>query len=426
MTYQEVLDYLYSQLPMYQKQGKTAFKKDLSNTLALCELLDNPQDAIKTVHIAGTNGKGSTAHSLASVLKEAGYKTGLYTSPHLKDYRDRIRVNGDMIPEEAVITFVEHIRSAINDIQPSFFELTVAMALDYFRKQEVAIAIIETGLGGRLDSTNVITPLISVITSIGLDHMDLLGDTLEAIAGEKAGIIKPGIPVVLPKELPGDTKSIFLRHASEKNSSVNTRAEQYSCTPTAQGVTVYRQKDQLLEKLTPGIRGIYFLRNLPTVLEAIEELRLAGFSISEANVIDGIEKISTNTGLKGRWQKLGDNPLMITDVGHNTDGWKDILAHMATIEFRQLHIVLGMVADKEADTIFDLLPSDAIYYLCEPNIPRAMPVRKLAEHARKAGFTYTTVGDVNECIDLARQNAGKDDFIFIGGSTFVVAEIKDL
>lgn len=426
MTYQEVLDYLYSQLPMYQRQGSTAFKKDLSNTLALCDFLGNPQQKIRSIHIAGTNGKGSTAHSLASVLQQAGYKTGLYTSPHLKDYRERIRINGEMISEEAVIAFVEKIKTKVSEILPSFFEMTVAMAFDHFANEQVDIAVIETGLGGRLDSTNVLIPVLSVITSIGLDHTKFLGDTLEAIAGEKAGIIKQGVPVVLPKHLPGKTREVFMNYAAQSNSRVNDEAVQYNCQYEGDEILVLKNDTDLQIRFIPDIKGFHYLRNLPTVLESVEELRKAGFAIEKKQIIGGLSGIGLNTGLKGRWQKLGDRPTVITDVGHNVDGWTEILNQLSQIDHRQLHIVLGMVDDKDTDELFDLLPSDAIYYLCEMKIPRAMPLATLAEKARQAGFTYSAIGDVNECIAKARELATDNDLIFIGGSTFVVAEIKDL
>ncbi|MEL6559231.1 MAG: folylpolyglutamate synthase/dihydrofolate synthase family protein [Bacteroidota bacterium] len=427
MTYDQVLDYLFSQLPMYQKQGKAAFKKDLTNIIALSEILGNPHQQFKSVHLAGTNGKGSCAHSIASVLQEAGYKVGLYTSPHLKDYRERIRINGEMISEEAVISFVETIRDAIRDISPSFFEITVAMAFDYFAREKVDIAIIETGLGGRLDSTNILMPELSVITSIGMDHMQMLGDTVEKIAGEKAGIIKPGVPVVLPKGLQASVKSVFEQKALLEESPLNTNADSYSIEKNTNGSLAVSQNGQIsFPNLIPGIKGNFYLKNLPTIIESINELKKRGFSISDAHLIDGIRQVVTNTGLKGRWQKLIENPLVITDVGHNEDGWNEILNQFEELKFRQLHIVLGMVSDKEVDEIFDLLPSDAIYYLCEPNIVRAMPVERLVEGAIRSGFTYTVCKDVNDCIEKARSFAIADDFIFVGGSTFVVAEINDL
>lgn len=427
MTYDQVIDYLFSQLPMYQKQGKAAFKKDLTNIIALSELLGNPHQQFKSVHLAGTNGKGSCAHSIASVLQEAGYRVGLYTSPHLKDYRERIRINGEMISEQAVISFVEEIQDAINDISPSFFEITVAMAFHYFANEKVDIAIVETGLGGRLDSTNIITPELSVITSIGMDHMQMLGDTLEKIAGEKAGIIKPGVPVVLPKGLRTSVKSVFEQKAKSETSRINADTGDYSIEKNFDGSVKIRQSGQIsYENLTPGIKGNFYLKNLPTIIESIKELNKIGFSVSDTHMIDGIRQVVANTGLKGRWQKLGENPLVITDVGHNEDGWNEILNQFEELTFRQLHIVLGMVSDKAVNDIFDLLPSDAIYYLCEPNIARAMPIERLATGAKKSGFTYTVCKDVNDCIEKARRFAVADDLIFIGGSTFVVAEINDL
>ena len=427
MTYDQVLDYLFSQLPMYQRQGQSAFKKDLTNTIALSEFLGNPHQKFKSVHLAGTNGKGSSAHSIASVLQEAGYKVGLYTSPHLKDYRERIRINGEMISETAVISFVEKVRSTVNDISPSFFELSVAMAFEYFANEKVDIAIIETGLGGRLDSTNIITPEVSVITSIGMDHMNMLGDTLEKIAGEKAGIIKPGVPVVLPKGFKQSVRSVFEQKAKSEGSLINADSEQYRIEKNTEGsLTIYQNDKISFSDIIPGIKGNFYLKNIPTIIESIKELKKNGYNIDDVHIKNGIENVVVNTGLKGRWQKLGENPLIITDVGHNEEGWNEILNQFKELTFRQLHIVLGMVSDKEIDKIFDLLPSDAIYYLCEPNIVRAMPVERLAASARKSGFTYIVCKDVNECIEKARRFAVAEDFIYIGGSTFVVAEINDL
>ncbi len=426
MTYEEVLDYMYSQLPMYQKQGKSAFKKDLSNTLTLCNALDNPQEKFKSVHLAGTNGKGSTAHSIASVLQEAGYKVGLYTSPHLKDYRERIKVNGNMISEEAVVSFVDRIDETIKTIEPSFFEITVAMAFDYFASEQVDIAVIETGLGGRLDSTNIITPLLSVITSIGMDHMNMLGDTLELIAGEKAGIIKKGVPVILPQNLSKSVETVFLNKANSMQSAVNVNSNYYRFSKLEDGVNVYFEEAILINNLQPEIKGQFYLKNLPTIIGLVKELNKAGYSIDKEHLIQGIEKAVSNTGLKGRWQKLNKTPEIIADIGHNVDGWNEILKQLNFIKFGRLHIVLGLVSDKNIKEIFDLLPTDAIYYLCEPKIPRAMPVEKLAECARLSGFTYTVCKDVNESIEKAKRFALEQDFIFVGGSTFVVAEIKEL
>lgn len=426
MTYEQVLDYLYSQLPMYQKQGKSAYIKDLSNTIALCAALDNPERKFRSIHIAGTNGKGSTAHTIASILQEAGYKTGLYTSPHLKDYRERIRINGEMISEEAVISFIERIDETIKNIEPSFFEITVAMAFDYFANEKIDIAVIETGLGGRLDSTNIINPLLSVITSIGMDHMNILGDTLELIAGEKAGIIKKEVPVVLPQYLPDGIESVFLSKAKTLNSFVNRSSDYYSILSSENRINVRFNNELYIEGLIPDIKGNYYLKNLPTIFASINELNKTNFTISKEQVIEGIVKTASNTGIKGRWQILGSKPLVITDIGHNVDGWNEILNQLNELNFRKLHLVVGMVNDKKIDDIFDLLPSDAIYYLCEPNIPRAMPVSKLAEYARLVGFTYTVCKDVNKSIEKAKSFASDDDLIFIGGSTFVVAEIIDL
>ena len=403
MTYEEVLKYLFEELPMYQQQGKTAFKADLSNIIQFCEALGNPHLKFKSVHIAGTNGKGSTAHGMASVLQEAGYRTGLYTSPHLKDYRERIRINGEMISQDAVVDFVTAQRSSIDEIHPSFFEFTVALAFHHFAEQQVDIAVIETGLGGRLDSTNIVTPEISVITSIGLDHTHILGDTVVKIAGEKAGIIKNGVPVVLPKELPKGTREVFTEKADTLQAPVNQETQSYKLELSGQMVNCFKDGNVILTGLRPGIKGRHFLKNLPTVIESVMELRKLHYQMTDDQLKTGIERIVENTGLKGRWQQLAHQPDVIADVGHNPDGWSELLGQIAAGNYGSIHFVIGMVNDKAVEEILDLLPFNALYYLCEPKIPRAMPVEQLAASVRKAGFSYTVVKDVNECIDRARR-----------------------
>ncbi len=423
--YQETLDFLYSQLPMYQRQGASAYKADLNNTIALCEFCGHPENSFKSIHIAGTNGKGTTAHTIASILQEAGYKTGLYTSPHLKDFRERIRIDGKMVPEDFVVNFTDQLETAINSIKPSFFEITVLMAFEYFKQEEVDIAIIETGMGGRLDSTNVITPLVSVITSIGYDHMQFLGETLEEIAGEKAEIIKPGVPVVLGDFGNQSVKEVFFRKAISVGSGINDLSFQYSFKTFDNGKLQVSGPTKL-EAVEPAIKGKYYLKNLPIALEAISELKKQGFSISEKAIIQGLESVLENTGLKGRWQQLGNEPIIITDVGHNEDGLKFISTQLRTYKFNNLHLVLGTVSDKNLSKLFSFFPADAFYYFCQPDVPRGMPVEQLVKFGKDRNLRFKALESVNEAIRSAKNEAEKDDLIFIGGSTFVVAEIEDL
>jgi dihydrofolate synthase/folylpolyglutamate synthase len=423
--YQETLDFLYSQLPMYQRQGASAYKADLNNTIALCEFCGHPENTFKSVHIAGTNGKGTTAHTIASILQEAGYKTGLYTSPHLKDFRERIRIDGKMVPEEFVVNFTDQLETAINSIKPSFFEITVLMAFEHFKQEEVDIAIIETGMGGRLDSTNVITPLVSVITSIGYDHMQFLGETLEEIAGEKAEIIKPGVPVVLGDFGNQSVKEVFFRKAISVGSGINDLSSQYSFK-TFDNEKLQVSGPTRLEAVEPAIKGKYYLKNLPIALEAISELKKQGFLISEKAIIQGLESVLENTGLKGRWQQLGNEPTIITDVGHNEDGLKFISTQLRTYKFNNLLLVLGTVSDKNLSKLFSFFPADAFYYFCQPDVPRGMPVEQLVKFGKDCNLRFKAFESVNEAIRSAKNEAEKDDLIFIGGSTFVVAEIEDL
>ncbi len=426
MTYQAVMDYLYSQLPMFQKQGEKAYKADLSNIIALCERLGNPQNKFRSVHIAGTNGKGTTAHTLASILQEAGYSTGLYTSPHLKDYRERIRLNGEMISQEYVVDFVSSQKELIEDLKPSFFEISVAMAFAYFRDSQVDIAIIETGLGGRLDSTNIIKPLVSTITSIGMDHAHVLGNTLKQIAKEKAGIIKQDTPVVLPKDLPEGIREVFMEVANERRSNVNNQTIDYVITSSHMPVDISKKGQLIFTSLTLGVKGNYYLKNIPTIIETVEELRKQGFIIQNDQLANGISLVARNTGLKGRWQELMTSPKVIADLGHNEDGWNEILYQLSHTSYKQLRIVLGMVNDKEISKIFDLLPLTAKYYLCEPKIPRAMALDNLKKEALDKSFDFVTCSDVNDCLNLAISESSDNDLVFVGGSTFVVAEIEAL
>jgi dihydrofolate synthase/folylpolyglutamate synthase len=424
-SYTQVLDFLYATLPMYQRVGASAFKKDLTNTLELCRVLDNPQHKFKSVHVAGTNGKGSSSHMIASVLQEAGYKTGLYTSPHLKSFTERIRINGKAISEEAVVGFVNRMRSAIERVKPSFFETTVAMAFDYFAQQQVDIAVVEVGLGGRLDSTNVITPLISLITNIGYDHTDLLGDTLEQIASEKAGIIKPGIPVVI-SERQKETKQVFLSKAKHCNAPISFAEDLFSITKTGSGYRVEREGKIRFEEVKLPLLGKYQQKNLYGVLAVLDVLRTEGLLVTDSQICLGLERVVTNTGLKGRWQVLAERPLTICDTAHNAEGVREVVSQLAVQHYRTLYVVLGMVKDKRHESILTLLPKSAYYFFCQPAIPRALDAHALAAMASQFGLTGVVVPNVNRAIAEAKRVAGQEDLIFIGGSTFVVAEINGL
>ena len=405
MNYQETINWMFNQLPMYQLQGASAYKKDLTNIHLLVNHLDNPQKNLKCIHVAGTNGKGSTSHMLASILQETGYKVGLYTSPHLKDFRERIKINGLEISEDFVCDFINTNKAFFEANEMSFFEMTVGLALDYFAKEKVDIAIIEVGMGGRLDATNIITPLVSVITNIGLDHTQFLGNTLEAIAYEKAGIIKPGIPVVIGEYTP-ETKPVFLAKAKE------TRSE------------IYFASDLIPETYPSDLIGDYQAHNKKTVVQTISILNSQRtFKISEANIKSGLLKVVKNTGLEGRWQQLGEFPKIICDTAHNKNGLEIVMKQIQKEKFDTLHIVLGVVNDKDLDEILPLFPSDAIYYFCKPNIPRGLDAAILQEEARKNHLLGDTHPSVADAYNKALQTATMSDFIYIGGSTFVVAEI---
>jgi len=429
VNYKETLDFLYSQLPMFQRIGPAAYKTDLTNTSRICERLSNPQDGIRFVHIAGTNGKGSASHFLAAILQKAGYKTGLYTSPHLKDFRERIRINGEMISEEEVTAFVEENRDRLYDIHPSFFEYTFGMALEHFRKNEVDIAILETGMGGRLDSTNIVKPLLSVITNIGMDHTAFLGDTMEKIAREKAGIIKPGIPVVIGKsqeKVSGTFKDTAMKAGSPivfadlhyrfiragKISGPGELEMEFEETYTGEKI-----------KLLSGLPGKYQAENLPAVLESCRMLNEMGFKLSGENIQTGIKEVRSLTGITGRWQVLKTLPLVICDIGHNEDGMKAVLEQLKAMEYRDLHIVFGTVGDKDPSNILKLLPGEATYYFCRAKIPRAMNEYTLKEHATRAGLEGQAYESVEKAYSDAMKNASEKDLVFIGGSTFVVAEV---
>lgn len=405
MNYQETINWMFNQLPMYQLQGASAYKKDLTNAYLLANHLDNPEKKLKCIHVAGTNGKGSTSHMLASIFQEAGYTVGLYTSPHLKDYRERIKIDGVEISEEFVCEFINKNKSFFEANDMSFFEMTVGLAFDYFAKEKVDIAIIEVGMGGRLDATNIITPLVSVITNIALDHTQFLGNTLEAIAFEKAGIIKPGIPVVIG-EYTEETKPVFLERTKENNSEIFFASELVS------------------HDYPSDLIGDYQVHNKKTVLQAIAVLNSQKeFEIDETDIKSGLLNVGKNTELKGRWQKLGEFPKIICDTAHNKNGLEIVMKQIQKEKYDTLHIVLGVVNDKDLDEVLPLFPANAKYYFCKPDIPRGLEAALLQEKAQKFNLKGNAYLSVTEAYDTSRNIATKNDFIFVGGSTFVVAEL---
>jgi dihydrofolate synthase / folylpolyglutamate synthase len=428
MTYQETLEYLYSQLPMFQRIGKAAYKADLATTIALDEYFGHPHSRFKTIHVAGTNGKGSVSHMLAAVLQEAGYKTGLYTSPHLKDFRERIRINGEIVKEKYVIDFVDRHRNIFEKLSPSFFEMTVAMAFEYFASENIEIAVVETGMGGRLDSTNIINPLVSVITNIGMDHTEFLGDTLALIAKEKAGIIKPGIPLVIG-ELQEEIKEVFTDYARGKASEITFASEIYKCDYamlTQQGFQSFyisREGKPAYEKLETDLLGFYQQKNVITVLQAIKVLNDSGMKISRECIFCGLKHAGKKTGLLGRWQIIGNNPKIVCDTAHNSEGIKMVMSQIMATPFKKLHMVIGFVSDKNISKILSSFPPDAAYYFTRASIPRALDHRKLRSMAIDTGLAGEAYKTVKEAVNAAKRQAGEDDLIFIGGSTFVVAEI---
>jgi dihydrofolate synthase/folylpolyglutamate synthase len=430
MNYPEVLEFLYSQLPMFHRIGSAAYKDNLDNTIRLDELFGHPHQSFKTIHVAGTNGKGSVSHMLASVLQEAGYKTGLYTSPHLKDFRERIRVNGELIPEENVVLFTEQYlkKNEFEKMEPSFFELTVSMAFDYFRLQEVDVAVIEVGLGGRLDSTNIITSEVSVITNISFDHMALLGNTLPLIAAEKAGIIKKNVPVVIGESSP-ETDFVFNEIADQMNAPICFADREYSADYSMlaingkQSLNV-RKKDVLAyPDLQLDLLGIYQRHNVATVLKTIDILNQKGWNLHEEFIRPGLVNVIRNTGLMGRWQIIGHNPLTICDTGHNPAGIKIVLEQINQTVWKELHLVIGMVNDKDQDEVLALLPVQAHYYFTKAAIPRAADPEELAAKAQKFGLVGKCYSSVREALSAALEKAGQNDLVFVGGSTFVVAEV---
>ncbi|HTJ11266.1 MAG TPA: folylpolyglutamate synthase/dihydrofolate synthase family protein [Dinghuibacter sp.] len=427
MNYLETVDYLFTRLPMFSRVGAAAYKADLSNTVALCEVLENPELRFKSIHIAGTNGKGSVSHMLAAILQSAGYHTGLYTSPHLHDFRERIKVDGKEIDEDFVVDFVSHIQPHIDKIDPSFFEITVAMAFDYFANQEVDIAVIETGLGGRLDSTNVITPELAIITNIGYDHMHLLGDTLEKIATEKAGIIKRDIPVVIG-EFREATGPLFNRKAREKKAPISfADRERVATNWDFEGhdmkVEVTIRHTDIKDFYTLDLTGLYQTKNLVTVLQAVHQLRERGWKISDAALREGLAKTRTLTGLHGRWEHVHEHPSVILDVAHNEDGIRELVRQLEVTTFHQLHVIMGMVKDKDVRSVLEILPRDAHYYFTQAPIPRALAAEDLWAAAEEAGLSGQSYPDVNTALKEALGRAHKDDLVLVCGSVFVVGEV---
>ncbi|MEY8861406.1 folylpolyglutamate synthase/dihydrofolate synthase family protein [Tenacibaculum singaporense] len=401
MTYQQVLDWMFAQLPMYQRQGQSAFKKDLANIVALCEELDNPQKKFKTIHVGGTNGKGSTSHMIASILQEAGYKVGLYTSPHLKNFTERIRINGEEMLKESVVTFIEKNKVFLEKQGLSFFEMTVGMAFEEFANQKVDVAVIEVGLGGRLDSTNIILPEVSVITNIGLDHTQFLGETLPEIAFEKAGIIKKNIPVVIG-ERQKETEKVFIAKAKECNTLIVFASDKK-------------------QNYTTDLLGEYQKHNVTTAVTAIEQLK--EFTIKEENIKNGLLNVVKNTNLKGRWQLLQEHPKVICDTAHNKEGLFYTLQQLKKENYKELHIVLGVVSDKNLSEVLPMFPKNANYYYCKPNIPRGLLADELKVQANEFNLVGEVFDSVSQAFEKAKANASRGDVIYVGGSTFVVAEI---
>lgn len=428
MNYNETINWMFNKLPMYQRIGAAAYKADLNSTIKILDYLNNPQDNFKSVHIAGTNGKGSVSHSLASVFQEAGYKTGLYTSPHLRDFRERIRINGNMIPENNVVEFIDKHKNKLEELELSFFEMTVAMAFDYFKNEKVDIAIIEVGMGGRLDSTNIIKPELSIITNISLDHVKFLGDSEDKIAVEKAGIIKKMIPVVIG-ETQIKTKDVFIEKAKAENSEIFFADKIFQCERITendildyQSFNIYKNNKEYINELKFPLLGNYQNKNLKTIICAIDILKNT-FSINENHIKNGLFNVIKNTSLMGRWQIIQKKPLVIADTGHNVAGITEIINQLSEINYSKLHFVISVVNDKDIDSILQLLPKNAEYYFCKADIPRGLDVNILAEKARSSGLKGNCYNSVNEAYTTACANAKDEDLVFVGGSNFTVAEI---
>jgi len=436
MSYQDTIDYLYSRLPMFSRIGAAAIKNDLHNTIAICDFLGNPQQKIKTIHVAGTNGKGSTSHMLASILQEAGYKTGLYTSPHLYDFRERIKINGAMCTKDFVVSFTERIKGFIEKVEPSFFEITVGMAFEYFAQEKVDIAIIETGLGGRLDSTNIINPELSIITNIGWDHMALLGNSLPEIAAEKAGIIKAEVPVIISEAIP-ESKNVFVEKAKLMGAPIYF-AEDFLILKSFQNnweTSLFEFEQPLIHLLDAPVfqknftiecdlPGKYQYKNLKGVLVAVQLLAGMGWKIKVPKVLSALTNIKKNTGLMGRWECIQDNPRIVLDVAHNEHGIHALLEQLQTLHYNKLHIVTGMVKDKDIDAVLKLLPTDALYYYTQSHIPRALPAKELAEKGKVLNLNGAYFENVNSALAAAKKNANNQDLILVIGSVFLVAEVE--
>lgn len=428
VTYDQAVNYLFTKLPMFSHIGAAAYKKDLDNINRLCEFLGHPQKNFRSIHVGGTNGKGSTSHMLAAILQTAGYKTGLYTSPHLRDFRERFRVDGAMVPKEFVTEFTERIQPVINEINPSFFEITVALAFDFFAKEKVDVAVIEVGLGGRLDSTNIIIPEVSVITNIGWDHMNILGDSLEKIAREKAGIIKDNVPVIVGEVLP-ETKPVFEEVAKAKNAPLFIANDEFY-------VAEWRFKSHELEAMvsahgsdvretyTLDLPGYYQAKNLVTVLSTIKQLQHRGWHIEQAQIGKALKHVKKLTGLHGRWEVIREHPLVVLDVGHNEDGIRQVLAQIELTDHQHLHIVTGFVKDKDISKVLALLPKEAHYYFTRAQIPRALPEDELRLRASALGLEGVAYPDVNAALKAALSKAGKHDLVLVCGSVFVVGEVE--
>lgn len=428
MTYEQTVNYLFTRLPMFSHIGAAAYKKDLINISRLCEFLGNPQNQFKSVHIAGTNGKGSTSHMLAAIFQTAGYKTGLYTSPHLKDFRERFRINGAMVPKEFVIDFTKRIQPAIEEINPSFFEITVALAFDFFAREAIDVAIVEVGLGGRLDSTNIIRPEVSVITNIGRDHMNILGHSLSQIAYEKAGIIKENTPVVVGEVLP-EIKPVFIEAAMAKQAPLIFASEQeyaadwrYKHHELEVQVAIAGKKER--ETYVLDLPGFYQTKNLVTVLATVKQLQQCGWHIEPAHLSKALKQVKKLTGLHGRWEVIREHPAVVLDVGHNADGMQQILAQIELTDHLHLHMVVGFVKDKDISSVLALLPKEATYYFTRAHIPRALPEDELMQKAHSLGLEGASYPNVNAALEAALHKADKQDLVLVCGSVFVVAEVE--
>ena len=427
-TYKEVINYLFSALPMYQRVGAAAYKTDITNTVELMKALDNPQDYFRTIHVAGTNGKGSVSNFLASILRAAGYKVGLYTSPHLVDFRERIRIDGEMIPESDVVDFVNNNKALLDRIKPSFFEMTVAMAFQYFAEKHVDVAVVEVGMGGRLDSTNIVNPDLSIITNIGWDHTQFLGDTLQAIAGEKAGIIKDKVPVVIGETQP-ETEPVFMAVAKEHNALIYFADQNYVITDAHESnrslvlsISSTTDGEPVYAGLRSPLCGDYQKKNIVTVVQAVEVLRTLGYNLPLNAVTLGVESVVVDNGFRGRWQILSNHPLTICETAHNKDGIQSMLKTLAGMEYSNLHVVYGCVNDKDYTSILRLLPHEATYYYCKPDVPRGLDVETLHAAAKQCGLQGEPYRAIATAIETARQNADEQSLILITGSIFLVAD----